>query len=489
MYRDNEIPTFMKPDTKDDRARWNEQSLRYRMLNGEHAPDVVQTIQGMFGQEFVGELSQQVDLSRNTFKTVWQQLSTAYLEAPEVMAKMDNGESEDLTPIITNRLWPQRQTADLWALSIRESLFRLDWTADVGLQYRPVSPDVVVCEAQPNRPDMPGKVEEYRRRQRPNGKSVWTIETWDIMSPTPVFKIEELSSNGTTRTDVTREFMPDLEQGEYPYKDSEGAPILPYVLIHAQVAPRLWSYTTGTELVNGSLRLSAFWTYWGDSFLSASHPQRYALDVSTRAGDTKSIGGKSVDMIPVNHKSILMFRSDGPGGGSLGQYSPAMQPLEAAAALKEYSAGLATHAGLSPSDLQITSGQSGYAIVVSQAGKRRQQRRSEPARRMADRSILATAAKLVNAYEGLSLPEDPNAYSIRYHGVGESDQERKAKTEAIKAELEMGLISRVEAYKRLNPDMQDEAEILEHLINASRLESIVARVVRAEESPTPELNN
>ena len=53
----------------------------------------------------------------------------------------------------------------------------------------------------------------------------------------------------------------------------------------------------------------------------------------------------------------------------------------------------------------------------------------------------------------------------------------------------MGLISRVEAYKRLNPDMQDEAEILEHLINASRLEGIVSRVVRAEEMSTPELNN
>ena len=68
------------------------------------------------------------------------------------------------------------------------------------------------------------------------------------------------------------------------------------------------------------------------------------------------------------------------------------------------------------------------------------------------------------------------------------DPTRKAKTEAIKAELEMGLISRVEAYKRLNPDMQDEAEILEHLINASRLEGIVARVVRAEESTPNELN-
>jgi hypothetical protein len=481
MYRDNEIPSFLKPDGVDDRARWNEQSLRYRMLNGEHRPDVQKTIQGMFGREFVGELNQQVDLSRNSFKMVWQQLSTAYLQAPEVTAHDASGDPADLSSIISARLWPQRQTADLWALAIRESLFRLDWHADQGVQYRPVSPDVVICSALPNQPDKPGRVQEYRQRIKSNGQAVWTVETWDIMGPTPSFMIEELSQMGKRRSDVTQEFMPELEAGAYPYLDREGNPILPYVLIHAEVAPRLWSYTTGTELVNGSLRLASFWTYWGDSYLSASHPQRWALDVTTRAGDTKNIGGKSVDLIPVNHKSILVFRSDGPTGGSLGQYQPAMNPLEGAAALREFEQGLAVYAGLNPSDLQITSGQSGYAIVVSQAGKRSQQRRSEPARRMADQDILATAAKLANAYEGTDLPEEAAAYAVRYPGVGESIEERKAKAEIVKTELEMGLISRVEAYRRLNPEIQDEAEIMERLINATRLEGIVRKVAEAED--------
>jgi hypothetical protein len=481
MYRENEIPSFLKPDGVDDRARWNEQSLRYRMLNGEHRPDVQKTIQGMFGREFVGELNQQVDLSRNSFKMIWQQLSTAYLQAPEVSAHDAAGDPADLSSIISARLWPQRQTADLWALAIRESLFRLDWHADQGVQYRPVSPDVVVCSALPNQADKPGRVQEYRQRIKSNGQAVWTVETWDIMGPTPSFMIEELSQMGKRRADVTQEFMPGLEPGAYPYLDREGQPILPYILIHAEVAPRLWSYTTGTELVNGSLRLAAFWTYWGDSYLSASHPQRWALDVTTRAGDTKNIGGKSVDLIPVNHKSILVFRSDGPTGGSLGQYQPAMNPLEGAAALREFEAGLGVYAGLSPSDLKVTSGQSGYAIVVSQAGKRRQQKRSEPARRMADQDILATAAKLANAYEGTDLPEEAGAYAVRYPGIGESIEERKAKAEIVKTELEMGLISRVEAYRRLNPEIQDEAEIMERLINATRLEGIVRKVAEAED--------
>ena len=139
------------------------------------------------------------------------------------------------------------------------------------------------------------------------------------------------------------------------------------------------------------------------------------------------------------------------------------------------------YAGLNPSDLQITGAQSGYAIVVSQAGKRRQSKRSEPARRMADQDILATAARLANAYEGTDLPEEAGAYAVRYPGVGESIEERKAKAEIVKAELEMGLISRVEAYRRLNPEIQDEAEIMERLINATRLEGIVRKVAEAED--------
>ena len=237
MYRENEIPSFLKPDSKDDRDRWYEQSLRYRMLNGEHRPDVQKTIQGMFGREFVGELSQQIDLSRNSFKMIWQQLSTAYIQTPETTAHNEAGEAVDLSPIVTPRLWPQRQTADLWALAIRESLFRVDWNEGIGIQYRPVSPDVVICQAMPNRPDVPGMVQEYRKRIKPSGQAVWTVETWNIMGPSPVFMIEELSGTSNKRTDVTREFMPELEPGAYPYMDREGRPILPYVLIHAAVAP------------------------------------------------------------------------------------------------------------------------------------------------------------------------------------------------------------------------------------------------------------
>lgn len=478
-----DIPSDYLPMSDEDVARWDVQSLRYRMLTGQQRDDVIDEIRSMFAAEISMELEVNPDLSRNTFRMVWQQLCNAYLDAPYVKVK-DNDNAE-LGNVITHRLWPQRQTADLWAQAIRESLFRLDWVPGGDhVHYRPVSPDLVVCRALPDAPDTPGYVEEVRLRHLPNGEEVWTKEIWDVMSPTPIFKI--VTKAGDVWTDVTAQFAPNLA-GEYPYMDREGKPILPYELIHAEVAPQLWSYHVGAELVAGSLRLAALWTHWGDGFTSASHPQRYAVDVSTQAGITRHYAGHNVEVIPTDHKSILRFKSDGPTGAVLGQYSPAMDPRTAAESLRMYEKGLAVYAGLNPSDLQLTQGQSGYAIVVSQHGKRAQQKRTEPARRMADQGILAKAAKMANAYAVPSpnLPEDPALYRVEYANVGTTAEERRVHTDVIRAELEMGLISRVDAYRRLNPGIESDAEAVRRLIDIDRMTKILNQSREALPTATP----
>ena len=478
-----DIPSDYMPQSDEDVARWDVQSLRYRMLTGQQRDDVIEEIRGMFAAEISMELEVNPDLSRNTFRMVWQQLCNAYLDAPMVTLK--DGQSPDMSSIITHRLWPQRQTADFWTQAIRESLFRLDWVpGGTTVRYRPVSPDLVVCRALPDQPDVPGYVSEVRLRHTAAGEEVWTKEVWDIMSPTPIFKI--LTMVGDVWKDVTAQFAPDLA-GEYPYMDREGNPILPYELIHAEIAPQLWSYHTGAELVAGSLRLAALWTHWGDGFTSASHPQRYAVDVSTQAGITRHYSGHNVEVIPTDHKSILRFKSDGPSGAVLGQYSAAMDPRTAAESLRMYEKGLAVYAGLNPSDLQLTQGQSGYAIVVSNQGNRAQQKRTEPARRMADQRILAKAAKMANAYSAVSpnLPEEPGDYRIEYSNVGTSAEERKTHTEVIKAELEMGLISRVEAYRRLNPGVDTDEEAVRRLIDIDRMTKILNRSKQAPQTATP----
>ena len=44
------IPSSIQPKDPSDKARWREQSLRYRLLTGKQLSDVRDEIEGMFSQ-------------------------------------------------------------------------------------------------------------------------------------------------------------------------------------------------------------------------------------------------------------------------------------------------------------------------------------------------------------------------------------------------------------------------------------------------------
>lgn len=474
------IPQTIQPEHAGDQERWREQALRYRLLTGKHRADVQQEIENQFCLEIAADLEINPDLSRNPYRLIYQQLNVAYLEPPEV--RVSGGDDVDLSPIVTPRLWAQQQQTSLYTLAMGECLVRLDWqhwAAATECTYRVVQPDHVVIDALPNFPDQPGRVAELRYRGE-----TWTWEIWDVRDPAnPIFKIEEIDEQNQ-RVDVTEKWAPELAGG-YPYRNRSGEPILPWILYHRQVGSRLWSWTDGIELTDGALKLCALWTHWNDGFINAAHPQRYALDVDTQAGMTRTIAGTPVDVVPVDRKSILKFNSKGPTGGSLGQFAAAMDPLQAAEALRLYEQGLAVYAGLNPADLQITQAQSGYAIVVSRAGQRKAQKMVEPSYRMADQKLLATAAQLANFYMNVNLPENPREYGISYRSLKPSVEEMKAETEVIKAEVELGILSKLDAIRRLHPEIESDEEALERLIRVREIENELANIGIPNE-PEPE---
>ena len=84
MHNRYEIPTQYRPSNPYDLARWVQQGLRYRLLTGQHRDDVIAEIRAMFGQNISADLSIHPDLSRNSFRMIWQQLSTADIAQPPV---------------------------------------------------------------------------------------------------------------------------------------------------------------------------------------------------------------------------------------------------------------------------------------------------------------------------------------------------------------------------------------------------------------------
>ena len=457
--------------------RREEQLLRERMLDGQHTDDIINEILRDYAPEIAAELTLNPDLSENTFRMVLGQLAISYDESPMVSAEG----VEDFDAIITPSVWPKMQQRDILTRGLRECLVRLDWpSSDSVVQevtYRVIAPGhILKCIALEGQPDRPGCLTERRMRTRLDEAGrpirVETFETWDITGDEPVFMIEEVDDRGD-RVDRTGLY---LDTDEYPYRDEQGAPILPYVLYHAQMQDRLWDYKAGIELVRGTLRLAVGYTAWWDAFNNSANPQRVAIDLELPAGQTQTLQqSRNVETITAGPKTILKFSSQRDGTGRIDTYPPGLSPMDGMTSLRAYAERLAVFAGLNPGDLVASgSAQSGISIIVSRDGQRRAQQKAEPVNRLGDQQLLSIAARLANAYGGASLPTDERAYTIEYAQMGLSETERKTLIENLEKEAGLGLVSRVTMVRELHPGLDSDEAALAFLVAQRQHEAMLA---------------
>lgn len=492
------VPAFRNGD---DAARVAHSALRRRLLDGGWADDAT-TRHRQFFSDATHDFLPPPELSHNAFLLFVDAKSTLYDEAVKVEAKG----ATDLTVVVTPELWPLAQENLRLVNGLNESYMRVD-VADGRISYRVVPADCVGdVESLPSRPDRPVALTEIRPRSRRDGEgkmiTEYTLETWDVRDPAkPVFKIEldvedPLKPGTSTRVDVTHLYYLDAEGKPitgYPYRGkpgavvdgvaTPGAPIFPYIAYHAKVGNTLWNAWAGMEVVEGTLNASALWTFWMMGVRDGAHPQRYTIDLEVDGMTLASKQGQPatgyVEMIPT---AVLRFKSKGDGRGSAGQFEPAMQPKEMGESITDYEAGLARFAGIDAPDVQ-RSGASGYALVVSADGKRKAQKRLEAPCRMGDTLLLATAARLANAYLAASLPEDEKDWTVTYAKGRRSIEEIKAGYEEAKALQEIGAWDEVDAVLHVYPEFSRE-QALAKVLDVIETRRIVAEARRAA-SPAP----
>lgn len=455
-----------QPPSRADRARWEWSALAQRIYESEWVPDLVEELRQFYAPEVLQRITHP-DTSRNPKKTCDTQLNVMYSEPFTLTAEGQ----PDFAPLALSRFVPMRQKGHGYTIAMNESLLREDWLQSEfdatgrGISYRVVSAAYATAIATQDRPDVPVAVCEQRERwpdpANPD-RSEWTWETWDIRDPAaPVFKIEieDKNSDGTSlRIDVTAKYMPEGWDGAYPYRDADG-PILPYTLYHAAPSDRLWNERHRAELVEGTLKVGCLYTFWLHGFRDCANPQRVGIDViAPQAVGTG--GSRSTDRISLDQTSILLFHSKNGSGGSLDTLEPAMDPEKGLASISDYERGLYVQDGLAPEggdgDMSRVSG---YALVVSRESLRQRQRQMIPACLSGDQMALATAARLVNAYEARSLPTNPEAYGISYHAVPKSLEETRADVERVTMLRNMPgmpLISWKDAMMALHPHLTPE---------------------------------
>ena len=441
-----------RPPDEADCSRWDITAGRVRMVDGKWLQDAEEAIRGWFAVEIQLTLPRP-ELSRNPLLAFVNQIATLY-DHPYRVAILDKagkvlkgGEGSVDGPMLS-----QQQDLLRYVVACNDCPLRMD-VADTGeITYRVVTADMVFGVSDKADPSQFGMVTELREREI-DGKPIWTWERWDVRSPAaPEFKVFIRNEQGDEE-DLTEAVTGASGWPEWARDKATKAPVLPYVLYHRFVAPRLWTPTAGTELIAGTLTSSCIWTSWLAGFRDAGFPPRAIVDGIIEGGTAVRGGGVAVEHHVLNPMAVLSVRSRDGQKASLSQWGPGMDPKTGGEAVAQFDEGLAVSAGLSPADVSRGSnGASGYSIVVSRDGQRRMQAKLRVPMAMGDQLRLAKAAALT----GSAAPTDPTRYAISYAPILRSPEEMRADLLEVTGLFAAGLCTRVYAYMRMHPDATEE---------------------------------
>lgn len=462
MYATQTIPQPPAPGNPDEARRVEHTRNRFAMMEGRWLPLLEARLEAQLGT--VRRAAWGVpDISNNPMRTVCYELATLYDAEPDLRHNQV-GPSPNMDRLIGSSgsiarsgLWAQMARFQALIIALREMWLRVD-IEDGRFVYRPVPPHMTFAEADPARPTLPLALGELRLRQI-EGKTLWAFDIWDIRDPeNPSYRVVEALDGWQFGRDFTATVHGATYQGaDYPaaWRRSNGAPVIPAQLYHASTfGDRLFDPFAGVELYEGSLNLAVLYSYLNHCIRDASYPQRYAIGVRVAGLDASDLGSRAArSEVTTDPTTILMLDPISETSQPMvGQYQAGADVEKLEATIAAVAHRLATDAGLAPSELQRTSGsaRSGYAISLSQEGKRSAQRRYVLQMRAADEALIGLSAILYNRWsEANSQPTNypEGGYSVLYREIPLSPDEMRARREHVLAMLEAGLMDRVEAIR------------------------------------------
>jgi hypothetical protein len=408
--------------------------LRRRILYGAHDEDVSARIQSA-----VGNLRKSawgpIDLTSNPYLHTWTQLAALYRQAPEVDPPA--GGELAAAALAESGYWSLMQRVQRDTLGLREMLVRFDFRGE-EVRARPVYPDLVECRANPFRPGEIEAVKEWL--PDPADASKWVRVECD-----PAARIyRAIDEQGV---DASRRVLDGNFCGEaYPWV-SGGQPLLPYVVYHAAETGYLWDSWTGREVVEGTLQLAVFYSFYAHILRTAAWAQRYALGAEP-VGPEISSDGHARSEIVTDPATVLILQSTLEQGGtpSVGQWNQVVDPAKVLESIRSYEQRLVEMA-VGAADVTRTSSdiRSGYSLAVSREAVREAQRSFEPMFRRGDLAAL----RLVSRF--LGVPD--TGWRIRYSSIPRDPTELRAEWDRMALLIQAGLMDKATAYLELHPGL------------------------------------
>jgi len=446
-------------------GRWYEQRRRRALLEGDWLDLLysrARLLVGNLRREAWGFL----DMSANPLRQLADQFATLYDHEPAVRhPEQGDGVLEVMDQALGDSgYWAFMQRVQRDAVALRDMFVRFDIDDDGELVYDQVWPDYV----RDVRYDPSGR--RLKRfpflRLRPDPKTQrkrWFWDVLEVVDGVGTWRVVEDVGGSIGERDYSRAFLRDaagnaaprggLTGDLYPYRRGDGTAFIPVARYRAQLlGARHWDCKTWVEVVEGTLNVAVYWSFWGHVLRAASWPQRYVIGAHVKGVGVQGAGHGARTEITTDPAVLLKLTKDDDYEGQpiAGQFGTAGDPAAMAASISVYEARIAAGVGVSPSDLTRTSGdpRSGYALAVSREAQREQQRKLKPAFRQGDRVALEVIAALLNLATGLELPE--RGWRLDYVALPLSAEERRVLREETLELLDRGFLDEVEAMRRLS---------------------------------------
>lgn len=462
MYATQTTPQPPAPGNPDEARRVEHTRHCYAMMEGRWLPLLESRLEQQLGSVRRAAWGTG-DITQCILRTTSIELATLYDAEPDVRHSQI-APSPNLDRLIGSTgsiarsgLWAQMARFQALTIALREMWLRVE-VVDGRLIYRPVPPHMTIAEADPARPTVPTMFGELRLRYI-DRKHVWTFDIWDIRDPqNPSYRVVEALDGWQFGRDFTQMLHGATYVGaDYPaaWRRANGTPIIPAQLYHASnYGDRLFDPFANVQLYEATLNIGVLMTYVQHCIRDASFPQRYAVGV--RVAGTESVDGgtrSSRTEVTTDPTTILMLDPIGETSQPMiGQFQAGSDVAKLEEVVNAIVHRTATDAGLAPSELQRTSGsaRSGYAISLSQEGKRVAQRRYVMQFRAADEALVGLSAILFNRWaesntEPTNYPE--GGYSVLYREIPLSPDEMTARRTHVLEMLAAGLMSQVDALR------------------------------------------
>lgn len=424
-----------EPADAGERARVQHTRLRRRVLYDQHYDDAYQRLVEDVGPSNA-VLWGSVDSMTNPFSQVYGKLSILYGSPPSLMVPAGG---EDVAAALDEAgFWQLAPRLQRDTLALREMLVRVSVSGDGAVAVLPVFPDLVQVKS-----DALGRlrrVEEWV--SDPDDSSLWIRLVHDVGGPEPILCAWTSDGKDCSARVLGGSFM----GAAYPYRDSTGQALLPYVVYRAAKTGSTFDPYTDSTVVDGALKLSVLYTFWNFALLQASWRQRYAAGCAPVS--TTPHGQIHAQTVGASPASVVVFASDSEdGGGSTASVGTFETPSDIEGLLRSIQSREARLVAAALGSADVSRGdseiRSGYSLAVSREAQREAQRAYEPLFRRSDLQLIRLVAALLGA--------PTTGWGITYSSIPRDPGEAAAELDRISRQLDLRLIDRAGAWLQLHP--------------------------------------